>query len=169
VRRLDRTAKIFLVFYGLFMAGILVLVFCMGPTYEKVACGRPPGECVVTESYFFGLGPVRRHVFPLETLSGARVRKVLPGVGNRRRPPMILELVFKSGASYPTIDFCFRGWAQKEADAFNRFLADGSAETFAVDSTGPALAVIFSSAALFLGLFALGFYAKRFYRRRPGM
>ncbi len=148
-RRLDRPSAIFLSFFLIFIMGILVFVFSVGPTYEKLVCRRSTGECEITESYFFGLAATRKRVFPQETISSARIKKVFPSyVGNRRSPPMILELVFKDGTSYPTVDFGFRPWTQKKVDEFNRYLRDTTIPEITVDSLAPLIVTILLSGGL---------------------
>src|SRR5689334_1920166 len=123
-RRLDRSVVIFLSFYGLFMAGLLVFVFCLGPTYEKFSCSRSTGQCEVIEKYFFGFGRTRRLTFAQESIASARINKTSSITMGHSSPPCVLVLVFKDGSSYPTVDFGFRSWALKKIDEFNRYLKD---------------------------------------------
>lgn len=158
---LDRTAKVALGVVALVAAALLGFVFTLGPTGEHVSCRRATGECVIAESYGFGLLRERRLVHAQADVVEARLRAMVRPAMGRARPPAVVELVFKDGTSYPTIDFVLIPWAQSKVDEFNRYLKDPAAPEIDLDSLAPALAVLAVPAAAVLLLGGLLVWKKR--------
>jgi len=150
---LDRGAKIALAVVAVVAAALLGFIFTLGPTGTRVACRRASGECVILESYGFGLLRERRLVHAQADVVEARLKATVQPAMGRARPPAVLELVFKDGTSYPAIDYLVIPWTRAKIDRFNRYLKDPADPEIELDSLAPSLAVLAvpAAAALFLG------------------